>query len=381
MAPQHPPAGQAGQSIVILAVSMAIILAATAVVLDGGNAMAQQRRTQNATDSAALAGAVVIGQEFSGALKSDPDVLSAVSNAFANNGTSMGTTYYVDFSLNRVGTVGQGGSIPAAASGVEANGTRSFNTLLAGIIGQPNWTAGASATALAGDWEGGCSSNDGCGTLPVVYSIPIITCDGTNEPLIVGGAYTSIGDPSQATAANESIVPLCKTGPGGVGWIVMPGCSGNLSQQIWPPCGSGFTLPTWLATTTGNTNNVETVINSHYAGTIVLIPMFDSTCREVPSTGLPADCTDPGNGTNLYYHIPQVAPFLLDHAYIQGTNFPECNEAPGSPLVGGNGSTGCFKGWFVNEMLQGQVGQFTPCNTSDPTQHCALPVIGTQLVK
>jgi hypothetical protein len=49
--------------------------------------------------------------------------------------------------------------------------------------------------------------------------------------------------------------------------------------------------------------------------------------------------------------------------------------------VGGNGSTGCFKGWFVNEMLQGQVGQFTPCDTNDPSQNCALPVIGTQLVK
>ncbi len=379
MAPQQRRTGQAGQSIVILAISMAVILAATAVVLDGGNAMAQQRGTQNATDAAALAGAVVIGQQFSGALKSDTDVLSAVSNAFANNGTIMGTTYYVDFSMNQVGTVGDGGAIPATASGVEANGTRSFNTLLAGIIGQPNWTAGATATALAGEWEGGCSAADGCGTLPVVYSIPIITCDGTNRPLRVGGVYTSIGDPSQATADNESIVPLCTTGPGGVGWIDMPGCSGNLSQQIWPPCSSGFTLPTWLHTSSGNPNNVENVINSHYAGTIILIPMFDSTCRDVPSSGLPADCTDPGNGNNLYYHIPQVAPFLLDHAYIQGNNNPECNQAPGQPLVGGNGSTSCFKGWFVNEMLQGQVGQFTPCDPN--TQNCSLPVIGTQLVR
>ena len=379
MAPQRSRTGQSGQSIVVLAISMAVILAATAVVLDGGNAMAQQRGTQNATDSAALAGAVVIGQQFSGALKSDPDVLSAVSNAFSTNGTAMGTSYYVDFSMNHVGTVGEGGAIPAAASGVEANGTRSFNTLLAGIIGQSTWTAGATATALAGDWVGGCDANDGCASLPVVYSIPIITCDGTNRPLIVGGEYTSIGLPSQATAANESIVPLCKTGPGGVGWINTPGCSGNLSQQIWPPCGSGFSLPTWLSTNGGNTNNVESVINDHYAGTIILIPMFDSTCREVPSSGLPQDCTDPGNGTNLYYHIPQVAPFLLDHAYITGSNIPECNEAPGSPLVGGNGSTGCFKGWFVNEMLQGQVAQFTPCDTN--SQDCAIPVIGTQLVK
>ena len=29
------------------------------------------------------------------------------------------------------------------------------------------------------------------------------------------------------------------------------------------------------------------------------MPMFDATCRDIPSTGLPADCTDPGNGNNL----------------------------------------------------------------------------------
>ncbi|MGZ8715222.1 MAG: pilus assembly protein TadG-related protein [Mycobacterium sp.] len=371
----------------ILAISVAVILAATAVVLDGGKAMAQQRGAQNATDSAALAGAVVIGQNFAACQtlpcnsRSDGDVLNAVSNAFTNNSTTMGTIHYVDFTLNQVGTVCGGGSIPSAASGVEANGTRLFNTFLASLIGQPTWTAGANATALAGEWLGGCSAAEGCGTLPVVFSIPIITCDGTNRPLRVGGVYTSIGDPLLATAANESIVPLCKTGPGGVGWIDMPGCTGNLSNQIWPPCSAGFRLPTWLHTSSGNPNNVENVINTHYAGTIVLIPMFDSTCRDIPSTGLPADCTDPGNGNNLYYHIPQVAPFLLDHAYIQGNNHPQCDSDPGGPHVGGNGSTSCFKGWFVNEMLHGEVGAFTPCNTTDDTTTCAPPIIGTQLVQ
>jgi hypothetical protein len=377
MAPQHRRAGQAGQSIVILAISMAVILAATAVVLDGGNAMAQQRGTQNATDSAALAGAVVIGQQFSGAAKSDTDVFNAVSNAFASNATTMGTAYYVDFALNHVGTVGAGGGIPAAADGVEANGTRSFNTLLAGIAGQPTWTAGATATALAGDYEGG-------GTLPVVFPIDTLTCGGQNQQhLRIGVEWTSIGKPDQATAANESIVPLCNTGPGAVGWIDLPGCSGNLSSQIWPPCGSGFTTPTWLHTNPGNMNNVENVINDHYAGTIVLIPLYDVTCRDVPSTGSPSDCTDPGNGNNLYYHIPQVAPFLLDHAYIQGNNNPECNSGDGSPYVGGNGKTGCFKGWFVNEMLTGQIGEFTGpvCYGNPGNQVCVAPTIGTQLVK
>lgn len=375
---RHRGTRESGQAIVILAVSMAVILAATAVAVDGGNAMAHQRGTQNATDAAALAGAVVIAQKFSGASKSDADVLSAMTSAFANNSSTMDAAYYVDFSHNRVGGVGHGGAIPSSADGIEANGLRSFSTFLASMIGQPTWTAGATATALAGSWQGGCDASQGCGLLPVTFSIPIITCDGTNQPLRPGGEWTVIGAPSQATSANESIVPLCTTGPGGVGWIDMPGCTGNLSDQIWPPCNTGFNLPKWIQTNAGNMNNVDNVINTNYAGSIALIPMFDATCRDIPATGLPEDCTDPGNGTNLYYHVTQVAQFLLDRAYIQGSNHPECNEGPGTPLVGGNGSTSCFKGWFVNSMITGQVGEFMPCDPAD--DDCVLPTVGTQLV-
>jgi len=376
---RHRGPREAGQAIVIMAVSMAVILGATAVAIDGGNAMAQQRGTQNAADAAALAGAVVIAQKFSGASKTDADVVSAITSAFAENSSTMDATYYVDFAHNRVGGVGLGGAIPSDADGIEANGLRSFNTFLASMIGQPTWTAGATATALAGVWQGGCEVAHGCGILPVSFSIPIITCDGTNQPLRPGGEWTVIGSPSQATAANESIVPLCSTGPGGVGWLDVPNCGGNLAQQISTLCNVASSLPMWVPSQTGDVNNVENVINDNYAGSIVLIPMFDATCRDIPSSGLPQDCTDPGDGNNLYYHIPQVAQFLLDRAYVQGNNFPECNQSPGTPLVGGNGSTSCLKGWFVNGMITGQIGEFTACPPG--SDDCAVPVVGTQLVR
>jgi hypothetical protein len=108
--------------------------------------------------------------------------------------------------------------------------------------------------------------------------------------------------------------------------------------------------------------------------------MFDATCRDVPSTGLPADCTDPGSGTNLWYHIPRFAEFLLDHAYISGNNKVECNSAPGQPLDGGNGMTSCLKGWFVRYVMQGPVGLFQPCDGTDTT--CSEEsIFGVQLVK
>jgi hypothetical protein len=49
----------------------------------------------------------------------------------------------------------------------------------------------------------------------------------------------------------------------------------------------------------------------------------------------------------------------LDKAYIQANN-PECNQAPGSPFAGGNGSTGCVKGWLTQISGPGEVGPPPP---------------------
>ena len=125
----------------------------------------------------------------------------------------------------------------------------------------------------------------------------------------------------------------------------------------------------WIQTSAGNPNDtkVETAVNS-YDGQTVLIPLFDGTCKNQPSSGALSACTSgAGVGNNTWYHIPQFQGFHLDHAYVQGNNFPACNSAPGGPPVGGNGSNGCLKGWFTNPALTGQVhiGPVQP-GTSQP---------------
>ena len=45
---------------------------------------------------------------------------------------------------------------------------------------------------------------------------------------------------------------------------------------------------------------------------------------------------------------------ILDHSYIQGSN-PECNQTPGGPPIGGNGSNGCLKGWLTQILTTGTV--------------------------
>ena len=371
-----------GQALAILAISVTVLLAAGAVVIDGGNAMSQQRGTQNATDSAALAGTLVIAEKLGGATRDDGDVFNAVASAFSSNQSSMSTSYYVSFAGSIVGTVGRGGSIPSEADGVQAAGERTFNTFLASIAGQPTWTASANATALAGSLRSLCSAADGCGVMPVAFSIPIMACDGTNRPLRVGVDWPLVSmetaTASTPRAPMNSTIPLCTSGPGGVGWLDM-GCGGTLRDEILNPCNGPFDIPSWIQTSSGDVNSVESAINT-YAGEVITIPMFDSTCRVVPSTGLPADCTDPGSGTNIWYHIPRFAKFLLDRAYIQGGNTASCNSAPGQPLVGGNGSTGCMKGWFVRYIMQGKVGEYNGCDASEP-ECMEEPILGVQLIR
>src|SRR4051812_4061284 len=76
---KHARGGQSGQAIVIMALAMVALLLGAALVIDGGNAFAQQRRTQNGADAAALAGATVMVQKVGGAAKTDGDVCAAIA--------------------------------------------------------------------------------------------------------------------------------------------------------------------------------------------------------------------------------------------------------------------------------------------------------------
>src|SRR5262245_19003966 len=245
--------GEHGQALVFVALSMTVILGATAMVLDGGNAMAQQRETQNAADAAALAGAVVLAQDMGGDNQTDNDVRTAMLQSFNENGTSMGTSYYVDYDYNIIGTVGRGGSVPDDAAGIQVLGNRTFDTYLAGVVGIDTMTSGAGATAMAGALRSICSAANGCGVAPVTFSIPITTCDGSSKPLRIGVDWPLVSeDIARADTSGQymSIVPLCKNGPGGVGWLDM-GCGGNLADEISNPCNGPFDIPTWFHTSSG----------------------------------------------------------------------------------------------------------------------------------
>ena len=155
--------------------------------------------------------------------------------------------------------------------------------------------------------------------MPVTFSIPITTCDGSSRPLRLTVDWplttleTALADSAGDYAIDRAAV---QERAGRCGWLDF-GCGSNLNSVILNPCHGAFDIPTWLHTEPGNANNVEAAMNT-YQDTVIVVPMFDATCRDVPSTGLPADCTDTGNGNNLWYHIPRFAHFLLKEAYIAG---------------------------------------------------------------
>ena len=124
-----------------------------------------------------------------------------------------------------------------------------------------------------------------------------------------------------------------------------------------------MTLPAWINTQTGNTNdnNVDAAVNV-YDGQVILIPIYDCTGQNIgQQISATTACPNPwtGNGSGLYYHIVALAPFLLDHAFINGNpkvsgNIRVCDgypNSPGLPSTQGNGATGCLKGWFVDTLI------------------------------
>jgi len=376
-------AADSGQIIVIFAIALVALVAVVALVIEAGNGFAQQRIAQNGADSTANAGVIQIAQALSGSAVDGDDVANAVAAAATANDLENMVAVYT----NNVGdplspqvVVATGTDIPANARGVKVTGDRITGTTVAGVLGITEIKASAEATAIAGAASGGCPPNTSCGLIPVTFPVQTEICDGSGRWL----GFSNPGDTwdivvPPLTPEKESIVPLCKLSEGAVGWLdLQPG--ENLAGEITTPL-NDFDYPSWVQTQPGNPNAVEDVINDNYAGKIVLIPMFDGTCRIKPATGsTPCPDADKGVdpvGNNTYYHIPYLAAFLLDEAIIQGANVDDCNNH--NPLAnpqldsGTPEFLGCLTGWFVYYVLPGEIDPNTDIKPET--------TVGIQLIK
>jgi Flp pilus assembly protein TadG len=365
---------QSGQILILATFAMIVMIAGVALLIDGGNAYAQQRAVQNGADAAANAGADVLAERLSGVAKTDADVHAAM---FANAGlNSVSTTAYytnvqgqpIDLTgavvtASQAATVGNAANtIPSNAQGVHNGGSRTFGTSFARAIGIDSLVASAEAIAITGRLIGGQF-------LPVVFPINITDCSQNGS---LGTAMADWGvsgepvPPSVLPDGQEWIVPLCKTGGGSFMILDWDNSPNDCVEDVTNPPAIEFpNFPADVPSDNGNNcaNLMVDAVNK-LQGQTVLVPICDSACVT-------------NGGTNAIYHIVGIRGFYIDYmSDTNNQNNPACQShtANGQSLItiAGNGSSSCLVGWFVTPLQTGTVGT-GPVDPGD--------AIGIQLIK
>jgi Putative Flp pilus-assembly TadE/G-like len=399
--------GARGQALVIMVGGMLAVIVMVGLIIDGGNAWAQQRIVQNGSDAAAEAGAVVLAQWLTPnaivpGLGWDGAVQKAVNDSAAANGIKVTNAYYTDICgipLRSDGTAALnadnsydladaqpvGSGLPKVTTtppvcpshtvgpvaGVLVLGHKDVGTYLVNVVGISSWSVNTQATAAAGLLTEAV-------VLPVTIPVNIVTCDNSNNPIFPGNANWVTGVVYK--------VPLCGNSPGNVGWLDWTPPAGGTSElvcSILHPNNPLIPVPSWqYVTSTGNVNggggqcgmSVQDAIRT-YDGTTVTIPLFDLTCN--PSNGVSPANTDPalitppnygcpagalgGSGQNQRYRFKRFAHFHLCistdlgctaqsapyGAYISGNDKAVCDT--------GNGATSCLVGKFVDYIDSGTI--------------------------
>ena len=382
--------GEHGQVLALVALALAAILAMVGLVIDGGHVYSQQRMTQNATDSAANAGATVIAKNLLTAGETDATVMAAIQAAATANQTTVVDAQYTDISGNLVGVaVGSapGGTIPAGASGVKVSGQRIVGAFVSRIIGLNSFPITTDATAAAGSLVGTCPADAGCGVWPVTVPVTTVFCDGNGDPVLSASYW-----PKDGTIVE---VPLCRSGPGNVGWLDFhppAGGANQLADAILNPDNDAIDIPDWyFVAETGNVNSiqVQSALRT-YQDDLVLMPLFSDTCNVDPgdSASGPLACpgNQHGNGQNLYYLFQAYAGFRLCGPLTPGcTTFNQggsiIDVSQGAYITGnpsecssGNGQTSCFFGRFEDIIFSGTIAA-SPGNPGGPL------AVGVQLIK
>lgn len=375
-----------GQILVIAVLGILAMIGGAALVLEGGNAYAQQRVVQNGADAAANAGAVTLAQRLGGATRTDANVLASVSSIAAANSITAFTGRYTNVSGQYLDSSGNaaavgsaalvgGGAIPPNAQGVAVGGTRTFPTFIGRAIGFNSFDASADATAVTGRLAGGPF-------LPVVFPVSIVACDTNGSLGSVPADNWTLSKPDGEDSAYpvdglpdgpEYIVPLCKTGGGSFQILDLDPSQRCDDEVANPPSIQWDVLPVDVPSDNGDNcaKPIAEWVNANLVGEVVLIPICDNTVGTDP-------CGTEG-GSHATYRITRVAAFFIEYmSDTNNKNNPLCRNRTsamsGQPLqtIAGNGSSSCLVGWFVRYIDSGPVGLGTVSSTDS---------IGVQLIK
>ncbi len=156
-----------GQTVVLVAFSLIVVLLFAGLAIDGSNAYQQRRRMQNAADAGALAGARQLAVSTNRDSTDNNSVLSAVNTYATSNGAPSGSisAFWVS-STSRLSKIVSNGSIPSDAVGVQAYAENNFILFFRGFIGVNQKKASAEAVAKGGVAN---SIDGGSGAFPVGF--------------------------------------------------------------------------------------------------------------------------------------------------------------------------------------------------------------------
>jgi len=384
-----------GQTLVLFALALVAMLSMVALVIDAGNAYAQQRRTQNGIDATAEAGAVELARRLIGLPGNDAQwdqrVLDAVNNTAAANAiTAVTPAQYTDVDGLTLGPVGTG-TIPPGTQGVLAGGSRVFSTFVAGLIGFGTFTASADAIAVTGYAE---SSGVG-GVIPLTFPIIVTQCEtgsGSNR------LYHPFGNEEWPHGPENLVaIPLCSNGPGNVGWIDWTppfGGASEIAEYIAGDKDHGtITTPMWyFVAETGAISSLDDDMD-FWENKDILLPIFHAeaddpatpqdesilgTCEIEPANPKDqlGDCPpgrNGGTGQNQWYFLTTFGEFHLLHSYIQGNHQAECND-PSLALIASSDPdsnqllNNCLIGYFKAPVIAANmtVGSSTPTSSLTP---------------
>ena len=146
--------------------------------------------------------------------------------AFVANGTVYESAHYVDFARNDLGQIPNDGGRDPARAGRAGRRHRPGHADVPDVSGPAGRCDhprddGRRRRRSPGPPKGVCAADEGCGLLPITFSINTTDCAG-NGNIQIGTDLWPIVDLATAradigTGTYEAIYPLCKVGPGGVG--------------------------------------------------------------------------------------------------------------------------------------------------------------------
>lgn len=147
-----------GQSILLVAMALVVLVGLTGLAVDGSNAFNQRRNATNGADAAAIAGARALIEQHKAGGGAGSAVYQAVQTFLNSHKLNQGLAleweaYYVDRQAQRITgaqVTDTSDDVPADSRGIAVDLRYTFATHFMPVFGRPDLTVDATATAVYG---------------------------------------------------------------------------------------------------------------------------------------------------------------------------------------------------------------------------------------